>query len=168
MCNLYQQKIGALFIWATFPRLKEALEVIQSWGFEYKTLGFSWHKTNKRNNKLFFGIGSYTKSNCEVCLFATKGKVGIKGDPLEKLLVQNHTISSAINSPKEKHSKKPEEIRKRIEKLFGDVPRIELFAREKVEGWDSFGNEVTSDSPNLTDFPNLNCPLFVEVGWVFS
>lgn len=63
-----------LFIWATFPNLKEALKVIDAWKFKYKTLGFSWIKTNKINKKPFFGIGFYTKSNCEVCLLAIKGK----------------------------------------------------------------------------------------------
>ena len=53
-----------LFMWATFPNLQEALDVIKSWGFKYKTLGFSWIKTNKKNGKPFFGIGYYTKSNC--------------------------------------------------------------------------------------------------------
>lgn len=130
----------ALFLWATFPKLQEALDVIKSWGFEYKTLGFSWHKTTKKGS-LFFGIGSYTKSNCEVCLFATKGKVGIKPDG-EKLVVQSHCVSSAINSPIEKHSKKPDEIRDRIVELFGNVPRIELFARQAHVGWDNWGNEI--------------------------
>ena len=133
----------ALFLWATFPKLPEALEVIKSWGFEYKTLGFSWHKLNKTNGELFFGVGSYTKSNCEVCLFATKGKVGLKQNKENtKLIVKSHAVSSAINAPKERHSKKPSEIRDRIVKLFGDVPRIELFAREKTNGWDCWGNEV--------------------------
>ena len=63
-----------LFIWVTFPNLNEALQVIERWGFIYKTLGFSWIKTNKKNKKPFFGIGFYTKSNCEVCLLAIKRK----------------------------------------------------------------------------------------------
>ena len=99
-----------LFLWVTFPKLQEGLDVIKAWGFTYKTLGFSWHKLNK-DNSLFFGVGSYTKSNCEVCLFATKGKVGItkKGqpftDPKDKLSVRSNKVSSAINSQRERHSK---------------------------------------------------------------
>jgi N6-adenosine-specific RNA methylase IME4 len=140
------QENCVLFLWVTFPRLQEGLDVIKAWGFTYKTLGFSWHKLNK-DNSLFFGIGSYTKSNCEVCLFATKGKVGItkKGqpftDPKEKLSVRSNKVSSAINSQRQRHSKKPHEIRNRIRQLFGDVSRIELFARQSATGWDHWGNE---------------------------
>ena len=143
ICNLPVQDIAAdncvLFIWVTFPKLAEGLEVIKSWGFEYKTLGFSWHKTTK-SGSLFFGVGSYTKSNCEVCLFATKGRVGIKPS-LNKLVVKSLRVSSAINSPIQKHSKKPDAIRDRIVELFGDLPRIELFARQASPGWETWGNE---------------------------
>lgn len=64
-----------LFIWVTFPTLLDGIKVIESWGFEYKTLGFSWIKLNKGDKKPFFGMGHYTKSNCEVCL------IGVKGHP---------------------------------------------------------------------------------------
>lgn len=121
-----------LFLWVTFPCLKEGLKVIESWGFKYKTLGFSWIKTNKNNGKPFFGIGYYTKSNCEICL------IGVKGKPIK----QSDYISSVIISPREEHSKKPDEARKRIVELCGDIPRIELFARQEFDGWDCWGNEV--------------------------
>ena len=135
----------ALFLWATFPKLQEALDVIKAWGFTYKTLAFSWHKTNK-DGSLFFGVGSYTKSNAEICLLATKGNVGIKEHPQkERLVVKSHAVSSAVNAPREKHSKKPDEIRNRIVQLFGDLPRIELFARQKTPGWDVWGNEVDNE-----------------------
>ena len=134
---------AVLFMWATFPKLQEGLDVIKAWGFEYKTLAFSWHKQN-RDGSLFFGVGSYAKSNCEVCLMGTRGRVGIKPDPRypDKLVVQSHCVSSAINSERERHSKKPIELRDRIVELFGDVSRIELFARERVNGWDAWGNEL--------------------------
>ena len=121
-----------LFLWATFPNIKEALSVIEAWGFTYKTLGFSWIKTNKRNGKPFFGIGYYTKSNCEVCL------IGVRGKPIKV----SNSISSVVISPREGHSKKPDIVRSKIVKLCGDIPRIELFAREKTPGWDVWGNEV--------------------------
>lgn len=124
-----------LFLWVTFPNLREGLEVMEAWGFEYKTLGFSWIKTNKRNGKPFFGIGYYTKSNCEVCL------IGVKGKPPKA----SNSVSSVIISPREEHSKKPDEVRERIVQLCGDLPRIELFARQKTPGWDVWGNEVKSD-----------------------
>ena len=123
-----------LFMWATFPNLIEAIETIKAWGFTYKTLGFSWIKTNKNNGKPFFGIGFYTKSNCEVCLLAIKGK--------PSNLKVSDSISSCIISEKREHSRKPDEARERIEQLVGQVPKIELFARQTVEGWDCWGNEV--------------------------
>lgn len=123
-----------LFLWVTFPKLEEAIETIKSWGFTYKTLGFSWIKTNPKDGQPFFGIGYYTRSNCEVCLLATKGKA-------RKLVISNKE-SSCIISEIEEHSKKPNEARERIDELVGQVPKIELFARQQVDGWDAWGNEI--------------------------
>lgn len=139
ICNLPIQKItaenAALFLWVTFPKLPEGLKVMKAWGFKYKTLGFSWIKTNKRSGTPFFGIGYYTKSNCEVCL------LGIKG----RLPVISNKVSSVVISPREEHSKKPDIVREKIVELFGDLPHIELFARQPTPGWDVWGNEVQSD-----------------------
>lgn len=121
-----------LFMWATFPNLPDALELIKAWGFKYKTLGFSWIKTNVKNGKPFFGIGYYTKSNCEICL------IGVKGKPIKI----SNKVSSVLIEPREKHSKKPDMVRNKIIELCGDIPRIELFARQKTKGWDVWGDEV--------------------------
>lgn len=133
--NLPIQRIAdkncALFLWVTFPKLKEQLSVFSSWGFKYVTLGFSWIKTNKHNAKPFFGVGYYTKSNCEVCLLGIKGKL----KPI------SNGVSSCIISERREHSRKPDEVRERIVQLFGDLPRIELFARQKSVGWDCWGND---------------------------
>ena len=126
-----------LFMWATFPNLPEALEVIKAWGFTYKTIGFVWIKLNKNDGKPFFGIGHYTKSNSEVCL------IGIKGRPE----IKSNFVSSVIMAPREGHSKKPDIVREKIVELMGDIPRIELFARQSVEGWDSWGNEIPDLPP---------------------
>lgn len=127
-----------LFIWTTDYHLKKCLDVIQMWGFEYKTVGFAWAKKNKKGNPICF-MGAYTmKSGIELCLLATKGKEVHK-------LVKKHNIRALIESERQAHSVKPDEVRKRIVELMGDLPRIELFAREKVEGWDVWGNEVESD-----------------------
>ncbi len=123
-----------LFLWVTFPCLQEGLDTIKAWGFEYKTLGFSWIKTNKKNGKPFFGIGYYTKSNCEVCLIGMKGKVSN--------LVVSNSVSSVVISPLEEHSKKPDAVRDLIVELIGDKPRIELFARQETPGWVAIGNEL--------------------------
>lgn len=121
-----------MFMWATFPNLPEALDLMKTWGFQYKTLGFSWVKTNKNDGKPFFGIGYYTKSNCEVCL------LGVKGKPIKV----SNSVSSVVIAPKETRSKKPDCVREKIVQLCGDIPRIELFCRDKKNGWDAWGNEV--------------------------
>jgi len=121
-----------LFLWVTFPNLKEGIDTLEAWGFKYKTLGFSWIKTNRKSGTPFFGIGYYTKSNCEVCL------IGVKGKPIKV----SNSVSSVVISPRGEHSEKPAEVRDRIVQLCGDVPRIELFARNVTEGWDVWGNEV--------------------------
>ena len=123
-----------LFLWATFPKIQEALNVIKAWGFEYKTVGFTWIKKNK-NGGNFFGVGWYTKSNAEVCLIGVKGKA-------PKI---SNKVSSIIETVREQHSKKPDIVRDKIVLFCGDLSRIELFAREKTEGWDVWGNEVESD-----------------------
>lgn len=121
-----------LFMWATFPTIGNALSVIKAWGFTYKTAAFVWTKQNKKTPTLFWGMGFWTRSNAEVCLLATKGT------PKRK----SAKVHQVIQSPVERHSKKPDEARRRIVELLGDLPRIELFAREQVDGWDVWGDEV--------------------------
>jgi len=136
ICNLPIQNISSenciLFIWVTMPMLAEGLQTIKSWGFKYKTCGFTWIKQNKISDTLFMGMGNWTRSNPELCLIATKGK--------PKRI--DAGIHSVIISHLEGHSKKPDETRERIVKLCGDLPRIELFARQETVGWDCFGNEI--------------------------
>ena len=125
----------ALFLWATLPHLRSAFEVIDAWGFRYKVVAFVWIKINRKSDTLFWGMGSWTRSNAELCILATKGK------PRR----QARNVHQVILSRIEEHSKKPEEARRRIEALMGDLPRIELFARRTSPGWDVWGNEVESD-----------------------
>ena len=143
ICNLPVSEIAdencVLFLWVTFPRLQEGLDVMKAWGFEYKTCAFTWVKTNKNNDKPFFGIGYYTKSNAELCLLGIKGKM----KPV------SNSVSQVIISPREEHSKKPAIARDKIIELFGDLPRIELFARQTEDGWNSLGNEI--DGLNIQD-----------------
>lgn len=120
-----------LFLWVTFPCLEEGLELIKAWGFKYKTCGFTWVKRNKKSDGWFWGLGYWTRANTELCLIATKGK--------PKRL--SKSVHQVIDARIEEHSKKPNETRERIVKLCGDVPRIELFARQHVDGWDCWGNE---------------------------
>lgn len=126
-------KDSVLFLWVTAPCIEEGFELIKHWGFTYKTIAFTWIKQNKRTDGIFKGMGYYTRANAELCLLATRGKV------LER---KSKSVSSVIVSHLEEHSKKPDETRDRITDLFGDIPRIELFARQHAEGWDCWGNEV--------------------------
>lgn len=121
-----------LFLWITFPCLKEGIEVMERWGFKYKTCGFNWVKRNKKKNTYFMGLGFWTRSNSEVCL------IGTKGQPKRV----SKSVPQICDARIMEHSKKPAEIRERIVELCGELPRVELFARDKVKGWDSLGDEM--------------------------
>ena len=149
ICNLPIKSITdkncILFIWVTMPKLNEVFKVISAWGFEYKTCGFVWVKKNKvyseeRNKNRggiddFMGQGRWVRQNAELCLIATKGKPKRISAKVRQIIYQ----------PVQEHSKKPSEVREQIINLIGDLPRVELFARQKVEGWDVWGNEVESN-----------------------
>ena len=123
----------AMFMWVTDSHLPDALELIKAWGFTFKTIAFKWVKTTK-SGETRKNVGPWTMKSCEVCLLATRGSM------LKYKKVNN--LSEMIFSDRSKHSKKPDEAREKIERLFGDLPRLEMFARQKTEGWDVFGNEV--------------------------
>ena len=125
-------KDSVLFLWATFPQLPEALQVIQAWGYTYKSIAFLWVKKNKKADSWFYGLGFWTRGNAEICLLATKGR------PKR----QSASVHQLIISRIEGHSKKPDVTRDKIVQLLGDVPRVELFARQNTYGWDVWGNEV--------------------------
>lgn len=124
-----------LFMWATFPQLKEALQVIKAWGFNYKSVAFVWLKQNKSGIGWFYGLGFWTRGNAEICLLATRGHPKRKSAKVHQFII----------SPLRGHSQKPDEARDKIVELVGDLPRVELFAREKADGWDTWGNEVECD-----------------------
>lgn len=122
-----------LFLWVTAPCVQDGLDVLKAWGFEFFTVAFTWIKGNTVNqSSLFWGMGNATRANPEYVLLGRKGKL----TRLDK------GVHSVLMTPVERHSQKPAEIRNRIERLYGDLPRVELFARQKTEGWDVFGNEV--------------------------
>ena len=120
-----------LFLWVTDPFLSKAMYLIERWGFEYKTVAFTWAKTNKKSPGFFKGLGYWTRANPEMCLLATRGK--------PKRIDKN--VDQLIISKLREHSRKPDEIYTRIEKLVKG-PYIELFARTQRKGWDAWGNEV--------------------------
>lgn len=126
---------AALFLWVTMPKLNECFDVIKAWGFEYKTVAFVWVKQNRKSDSLFWGMGRWTRANTEICLLATKGKP-------KRISASVHSV---IMSHIREHSRKPDETRERIVELCGDLPRVELFAREAAEGWDYWGNEAPGE-----------------------
>ena len=144
-----------LFLWVVNTHLPEALELIKAWGFEYQTKGFIWIKTNKRarfdpdllpfipvletelielpvsDRNFHIGNGFHTRANPEDCLLASTGHP----QRLRK------DVRQLVFAPIREHSRKPDEVRERIERLYPG-PYLELFARESAPGWDSWGNEV--------------------------
>lgn len=109
---------------------------MEAWGFTYKTAAFVWVKKNAKSGTNFWGMGQYTRANAEVCL------LGISKGFKASERVKSHKVHQIVEAPVTIHSRKPPEVRDRIVELLGDVPRIELFARERAEGWDAWGNEV--------------------------
>lgn len=141
----------ALFLWTTFPKLNEAIELIKHWGFEYKTLWAIWVKVKKRefndteNHQLIpvKGLGYYTRSNAEVCLLATRGRNMLRFKRDSQV-----ALSSVVMEPRREHSRKPERVRELIDTFFDwqkyDLRKVELFARttSKNSGWHCWGNEI--------------------------
>mgnify|MGYP000403100632 CR=1 FL=1 len=136
ICNLPVKDIAdensILFLWVTLPKLNEFMKVIEAWNFEYKSTAFVWCKKNKISDSFFLGLGRWTRANPEICVLATRGKPKRLSNSVRQLQI----------FPIEKHSKKPDQFRNLITELVGDLPRIELFARNKTPGWDVWGNEV--------------------------
>ena len=116
-----------LFMWTTNPHLDQAIELGKTWGFEYKTVAFVWDKMNHNP-------GQYTLSNCELCLVFKKGKI-----PKPR---GARNISQLVRSPRKRHSEKPKEVMRGIEKMFPNQNRIELFARKKTKGWVAWGLDI--------------------------
>ena len=129
------EKDSALFLWATMPKLQEALDVIEAWGFTYITCAFTWVKLNPLGEGIYSGMGHWTNGNAELCLFAKRGA--------PKRQAKN--VKQIVMAPRGRHSAKPDEVRDRIVSLLGDLPRVELFARTSADGWDSWGNQLEND-----------------------
>ena len=137
ICDLPVKEItnndALLFMWVVDSHLEKSFEVIKSWGFKFSTIGFTWVKqTNKKN--YCYNLSRYTLKSTEICLIGLKGKL--------KNIKNSNKVKNLVFAERTIHSKKPEEIRVRIKEFCGDLPRIELFARQKTDGWDAWGNEV--------------------------
>jgi N6-adenosine-specific RNA methylase IME4 len=125
---------AALLLWAVWPELPGALDVIRSWGFDYKTAAFVWVKQNPSGNGLHFGMGYHTRSNSEPCLLATRGEP-------KRIAKDVHQI---VMAPVGVHSAKPDEVQARIERLLPG-PYLELYGRCTRPGWTVWGNEIQRD-----------------------
>lgn len=144
------EKDCLMFMWATYPKLEEAFELVASWNknyrnseqFKFKTVAFTWIKTNKKSPGFHFGLGYWTRQNPEICLLFGRGKI--------KRI--NNSVPNLVISPVANHSEKPDIIRDNIVSLVGDLPRIELFARKYSDGWTSTGLDL--DGKDIRDFIN--------------
>jgi N6-adenosine-specific RNA methylase IME4 len=121
-----------LFMWAVDNKVPMIGEFMKAWGFEYKCVGFVWVKKAKTTQGVNANFSSYTRRACEFCYIGTRGKY----------LVTKKNVDQLIMEPKREHSRKPDVARNRIVEMIGDVPRLELFARQSIDGWSAYGNEV--------------------------
>jgi N6-adenosine-specific RNA methylase IME4 len=135
-----------LALWGTWPQLPVVLATGADWGFEYKTCGFVWVKYHEGSGKRCVGGGFWTRANTEFCLLFVRGKNHpTRIDKAIRQLIETDDEEKVLLAPRGRHSAKPAEARDRLVQLFGDVDRVELFAREKHEGWACWGNEIDSD-----------------------
>lgn len=133
---------AVLVMWHVPTMPLEALRVVEAWGFTFKTMkGFTWAKRTK-HDKEHIGLGNYTRANTEDALIAVRGR------GLERL---DRGVRQLVMASMGRHSKKPDEVRERIVRLWGDVPRIELFARAAAPGWACWGNEAPPPPPEESD-----------------
>ena len=131
--NKISKDNSLLFMWVTDSHIKEGIEVMNAWGFDYKTIAFNWIK-HYESGKRCVNFSPYTLKSWEICLLGTKGKTG-------DIMVSNN-VQGYVNAVRTKHSKKPQQVVNKINELVGDKNKIELFARRKLEGWTVWGNEV--------------------------
>lgn len=135
-----------LFMWGTYPQLPTVLATIEAWGFQYKTIAFQWIKTRGSHadgsGKEFLGLGQWTRGNSEPCFLAVRGKPKRVDKGVGQLIWTAKEDDELVIAPVGRHSAKPKEVRERIVKLLGDLPRIELFAREVAPGWHAWGDEI--------------------------
>lgn len=154
MSDLFFLRVGELaaencanFMWVTGPFMLEGIRLMRAWGFRYVNVAFVWIKKNTKADTLAWGTGHYTRANAEYVLFGLKGKLKRK----------SAGVHSVVMAPRLKHSSKPVEIQERIVEMFGDVPRVELFARTRCPGWEQTGLEL--DGVDVRDYIENESPV---------
>lgn len=133
---------AAVFVWATCPRLDIAIKAIESWGLHFRGVPFVWVKTRKDGVPIGpMGVPpTSTKPVSELVLLATTNK---RGRPL---VLQSSKVRQVVFAPRGKHSSKPEEVRERIEEVYGsDCKKLELFSRNAASGWTCSGSDLNGD-----------------------
>jgi len=138
-------KDSVMFMWGTHPKVADMLELAGRWGFTYKSIAFCWIKTKGAHPdgsaKPFLGLGRWTRGNSEPCYLAVRGKPSRISASVSQLIFSEELIVAPVG----RHSAKPPEARTKILQLMGDMPRIELFARERAPGWDAWGDGVDAN-----------------------
>lgn len=143
------KETSVMFMWTTGPKMDEAIDLAQSWGFKHCTVYKVWVKT-QANGEPVFGLGSYSRSCCEFLLLSTRGRgyTGLFTDArkFERQLIDDNKITDVILSARRKHSQKPDEMYDILEaNLRPDLHKIELFSRTERAGWDHWGDQVIDD-----------------------
>lgn len=158
-------KDAFLAMWVYDPMLPSALQIAEAWGFTFTTVLFRWFKTTNGQLRMFdptptpnFGTGYHTRGGgCEECWLFKRGK---------GLPVLRHDIRKEFFAPVREHSRKPDAVPRWIVDLYGDAPRLEMFARTQRAGWDSWGNETEKFAPPVpVDIPAahpLDIPAFLR------
>ena len=127
-----------LFLWVTWPNMPAAFDLLDAWHFEYKTLAWEWLKTYSDGKTHVIGLGNYTRANVEPCILAFKKKVS-RGKIMRP---DDKSIRNILIAKRRRHSQKPDEQYDRIERMYPDMPKIELFARQPWPGWECWGDDV--------------------------
>ena len=145
-----------LFLWCTWPQMAEGLQVMKGWGFEYKTTAFMWLKCSQKKRKPCgclsprMGQGRYTRLSSEFVMLGRR-----KGGGYWR---NSASVRQEVIAPLGRHSAKPPVVRNRIVALLGDLPRLELFARDQADGWDATGLEL--DGVDIRTLHGAGMPLF--------
>lgn len=139
-------KDAACFMWTTDAHMPAALEIMKAWGFTYKTIAFVWIKKEKSGKQVKM-LAPWTMKGMELCLLGTRGAMTQHK--------KDNTVSQIVEAARGRHSQKPLEVAHRIERLFPDLPKIELFARDAKPGWACWGNEVSPDIQLGEELPRI-------------
>ena len=129
---------SVLFLWATCPKLHTAIEAIDQWGLTYRGVAFVWVKTKADGTPIKAqGVRpTVVKPLTELVLVASNQKTG------RPLKLHDESICQTVFAPKQEHSRKPDDVQDRIERMYPNASKLEMFARRTRPGWDAWGDEV--------------------------